>query len=194
MDSSELYHIKQQFVLGNRATQRFKHILTLFFRGAYKTLTQLTLPDPSSPDYTSTLLYKARAYIALHDAKSALQLIPEDTEDVSLKSAASLARYVAAADATEKEAALEELRDLSVEIEGDESEGSEREKAVVRVLAGTAFVQAGEIEEALETLGTDTEDLEAYVLIFIQLFCRTAQCLFFQGRVNRSNLPLNQST
>lgn len=130
------------------------------------------MPDSSSPDYTSTLLYKARAYIALHDAKSALQLIPEDTEDVSLKSAASLARYVAAADAVEKEAALEELRDLSVEIEGDESEGSEKEKAVVRVLAGTAFAQAGEIEEALETLGTDTEDLEAYILFFIQLFCR----------------------
>lgn len=152
MDSSELYHVKQQFVLG-----------------AYKTLTQLTLPDSSSPDYASTLLYKARAYIALHDAKSALQLIPEDTEDVSLKSAASLARYVAAADAVEKEAALEELRDLSVEIEGDESEGSEREKAVVRVLAGTAFAQAGEIEEALETLGTDTEDLEAVALI-VQIY------------------------
>lgn len=62
---------------------------------------------------------------------------------------------------TAKESALEELRDLSVEIEGDDIEGDERDKALVKVLAGTAFARAGEIEEALETLGTDTEDLEA---------------------------------
>jgi coatomer subunit epsilon len=56
---------------------------------------------------------------------------------------------------------LEELRDLCVEIEGDDVD--ERDQGVVRVLAGTAFAQAEEIEEALETLGagTDTENLEA---------------------------------
>lgn len=59
------------------------------------------------------------------------------------------------------EASLEELRDLAVEIEGDDAEGSDEDKSLVRVLAGTAFARVGEIEEALETLGTDTEDLEA---------------------------------
>lgn len=64
------------------------------------------------------------------------------------------------------DAALEELRDICVEIEGDDVEATEREKGWVRVVAGTAFARAGEIEEALETLGAEstTENLEAYVL------------------------------
>jgi len=101
----------------------------------------------------------------LNDPQSALKIIPKDTENVALKAVAALARYVAADDEeTAEEAALEELRDLAVLIE-DESEGTEREKALVRVVAGTAFARAEEIEEALETLGTDTEDLEAYVTL-----------------------------
>ena len=52
---------------------------------------------------------------------------------------------------------------MSVEIEGDDAEATAWEKGVVRVLAGTAFARAGEIEEALETLGAgnDTQNLEA---------------------------------
>jgi len=56
----------------------------------------------------------------------------------------------------EKETHLEELRDLCVEIEGEDAEGDEYEKGSVRVLAGTAFAREGEIEEALETLGAGT--------------------------------------
>ncbi|KAG5647806.1 hypothetical protein DXG03_007728 [Asterophora parasitica] len=156
MDSSELYHIKQQFVLG-----------------AYTTLVNLTLPDPNSPTYTPALLYQARAHIALDDPKSALGLLPADSENVAVKAAASLARYVSAARGVDKDAidtSFEELRDLAVEIEGDDTDGSEEEKALVRVLAGTAFARAGEIEEALETLGVDTEDLEAvFVIVHIYL-------------------------
>lgn len=107
------------------------------------------------------LLYKARAYIALDKAKLALEIIPKDNENVAVKAVSSLARYVGSSESTEMEAALEEFRDLSVEIESDDAEGSEREKALARVLAGTAFTRAGEVEEALDTLGTDTEDLEA---------------------------------
>ena len=113
-------------------------------------------------------MYNARAYIALNEPKSALKLIPEDSENIALKAVASLARYVdAAADSTKAEAALEELRDLSVEIEGEDVDESERDKALVRVLAATAFARAGEVEEALETLGSDTEDLEACVTFLI---------------------------
>ncbi|KAG6919503.1 hypothetical protein DXG01_005093 [Tephrocybe rancida] len=153
--SSELYHIKQQFVLG-----------------AYKTLINLTLPDPNSPAYTPTLLYQARAHIALNDPESALKLIPADSENVAVKAAASLARYVSASQSEDKDtvdAPLEELRDLAVEIEGDDEEVDENDKAFVRVLAGTAFARAGEIEEALETLGVDTEDLEA-VSVIVQIY------------------------
>jgi coatomer subunit epsilon len=121
----------------------------------------LTLPDPNSPDYTPTLLYQARAHIALSDPKSALRLIPTDSDNVAVKAAASLAKYVAASEASEKEAFLEQLRDLSMEIEEEDAGANDRDKALVRVLAGTAFTRAGELEEALETLGVDTEDLEA---------------------------------
>ncbi|KAF5361798.1 hypothetical protein D9756_002366 [Leucocoprinus leucothites] len=152
MDSSELYHVKQQF-----------------FLGAYKSLADLALPDPNSPDYSRTLLYKARALIALNQPETALQLLKSAPENVSTKAASSLARYVGASDSAAKESALEELRDLSVEIEGDDFDDDERDKALVKVLAGTAFARAGEIEEALETLGTDTEDLEA-VAVIVQIY------------------------
>ncbi|KAF9565836.1 coatomer complex protein [Agrocybe pediades] len=148
MASSDLYHTKQQFTLS-----------------AYKALVQQPLPDESSPDYVATLLYKARAYIALDQPKSALEILPSGSENVAVKAVASLARYVGAENTTEAESALEELRDLSVEIEGDDVEGDEVDKSLVRVLAGTAFARAGEVEEALETLGTETEDLEAVALI-----------------------------
>ncbi|KAJ3512131.1 hypothetical protein NLJ89_g3705 [Agrocybe chaxingu] len=152
MESSELYHAKQQFTLG-----------------AYRTLAQQPLPETSSSDFTSILLLKARSYIALNDPKLALKLLPDGSENVALKAVASLARYVGSADPTEAEAALEELRDFSVEIEGEDVEGSDKDKALVRVLAGTAFARAGEIEEALETLGSETEDLEA-IAIIVQIY------------------------
>lgn len=129
--------------------------------GAYKTLANLALPDPNASDYHRALLYKARALIALGQTQEALKLLSGATETVSTKAASCLARYIAAPDTTTKESVLEELRDLSVEIESDDIEGDERDRALVKVLAGTAFARAGEIEEALETLETDTEDLEA---------------------------------
>jgi coatomer protein complex subunit epsilon len=125
MTSPELYYIKQQFTLG-----------------AYPALASLPLPDSDSSEYTPTLLYKVRAHLALGDTASALLLIPSDTENITLRAAAALARG---------EEGLEALRDLCVEIEGDE-DTEEWEKELVKVLAGTAFVRAGEIEEALETL------------------------------------------
>lgn len=135
--------------------------------GAYKSLVERTLPDPDSPDYTPTLVYQARAHLALGDALAAAALVPTDTENVALKAVAALAHFIGAetgaAKEAERDAALEELRDVSVEIEGEDADASEWEKGTVRVLAGTAFARAGEIEEALETLGAgnDTRNLEA---------------------------------
>lgn len=123
----------------------------------------LTLPDPNSSDYTPTAIYQARAYIALDNPKAALSVIPQDSENVAVRAVASLARYVGANKDTEKDAALEELRDLAVEIEGEDVEGDDSDKWLVRTLAGTAFAKAGEVEEALETLGagSNTQSLEA---------------------------------
>ncbi|KAL9713583.1 hypothetical protein Ac2012v2_003194 [Leucoagaricus gongylophorus] len=152
MGSSELYHVEQQFILGN-----------------YRSLVDLVLPDVNSPHHARTLLYKARALIALNEYNTALKLLETLPEDVSTKAASSLARYLGTSDSVAKESALEELRDLSVEIEGDDAEGDERAKFLVKVLAGTAFAHAGEIEEALDTLGIDTEDLEA-VAVTVQIY------------------------
>ncbi|KAA1469005.1 hypothetical protein DENSPDRAFT_772271 [Dentipellis sp. KUC8613] len=151
MDSSELYNVKQQF-----------------FLGAFKTLVDLTLPDSSSDDYTPILVYKARAHIALGDTKSISTLVPADTENLALKAVSALAKYTSGTDA---DPALEELRDLCVEIEGEDADATEREKGLVRVVAGTAFARAGEVEEALETLGAEsgTENLEA-VAIIVQIY------------------------
>lgn len=140
--------------------------------GAYKTLISVTLPPQSSPDYIPTLVYQSRAHLALNNPSAALSLLPPDSEDVTIKAVSSLARYIAATtpssseSSEEAEAALEELRDLSVEIEGDDLDASDKDKWLVRVLAGTAFARAGEVEEALETLGLsggNEESVEACV-------------------------------
>ena len=136
-------------------------------------------------------MYNARAYIALNEPKSALELIPGDSENIALKAVASLARYVDAVDSTKAEAALEELRDLSVEIEGEDVDESERDKALVRVLAATAFARAWEVEEALETLGSDTEDLEACVTFIIPGI--VISYLTWQCGSDRSNIPFDKS-
>ncbi|KAG1907850.1 coatomer epsilon subunit-domain-containing protein [Suillus fuscotomentosus] len=82
-------------------------------------------------------------------------------ENVALKAAAALAKG---------EQGLETLRDLCVEIEADQ-DSSDWEKQTVQVLAATAFVRAGEIEEALETLRTEgiPGDEEAALLTQVYL-------------------------
>ncbi|KAJ6591566.1 coatomer complex protein [Mycena vulgaris] len=140
-----------------------------FFLGAYKSVVNLPLPDSSSPDFIPSLVYQARAHIALNDPAAVASLVPADSENVALKAVSALARYISAVDPAKQEASLEELRDLAVEIEGEDVEGTERDKLSVRVLAGTAFARAGEVEEALETLGAETEDLEA-VAVIVQIY------------------------
>lgn len=86
-------------------------------------------------------------------------------DDVSLpaKSVRALAEYFTAKKADDdesKEKALDELRDLCLEIEGEDIEADV--KGLVRCTAAVAFVHEGENEEALETLeaGTSTRNLE----------------------------------
>ncbi|TDL21817.1 hypothetical protein BD410DRAFT_771159 [Rickenella mellea] len=151
MEPSDLYHVRQQFTLG-----------------AYRSVANATLPEPSSQDYLPLQLYKARALIALGEPQHVEEFIPEESETLPLKAARSLAKYVAATP-ERKDSALEELRDLCVEIEGEEV--SEGDRGEVRVLAGTAFAREGEVEEALETLGAGSshENLEATALI-VQIY------------------------
>ncbi|KAF8479624.1 coatomer epsilon subunit-domain-containing protein [Russula ochroleuca] len=151
MESTDLYSVRQRF-----------------FLGAYKSLAEQKLPEQSAEDYTQILFYKARAHLALGDTDAIKSLIPTDTENLAFKAVSVFANYISASGG---EAALEELRDLCVEIEGDDVEATEREKGWVRIVSGTAFFRAGEIEEALESLGAEstTENLEA-VAIAVQIY------------------------
>ncbi|KAI0091666.1 coatomer epsilon subunit-domain-containing protein [Irpex rosettiformis] len=162
MESSELYHVKQQFILG-----------------AYQSLTSQPLPPSTSPDFLPTLIYQARAHIALSAPSAALSLLssslansPELEENVAVKAVNALAKYVESPGDT----TLEELRDLAVEVDSDEDEDAgdreaERDRWTVRVLAATAFARAGEVEEALETVqaGRNKAWLEA-TAVTVQLY------------------------
>ncbi|KAI6149467.1 coatomer epsilon subunit-domain-containing protein [Pisolithus tinctorius] len=171
MDSSELYYIKQQFVLG-----------------AYPALTQVSVPDASSADYIPTLVYKARAFLALNNPNSALELIPEDSDNVALRAVSAL---------TKGEEGLEVLRDLCVEIEGEEF--SQWEIEMVRVLAATAFMRAGEVEEALETLngaedaGDESSAILSQIYISLSRPSVAQKILTSALKVNPDSLVLQQA-
>jgi coatomer protein complex subunit epsilon len=145
--SSALYHLKQNFTLG-----------------AYKNLLEISLPDENSPEYAEFVTYKARAHIALGNPRAVASLVPADSENVALKAVLALAKWTAAPE-DKREELLEQLRDIVVELEGEDVVGSQQDKDAAKVLAGQAFAAAGETEEALETLGVGTqmENLEACV-------------------------------
>lgn len=131
--------------------------------GSYQPLIAAELPDKLSPDYLPTIIFKARGQVQ-SNPDAALALLPTDDESLPVKSIRALATYFKSKqsdDESSKEKALEELRDLCVEIEGDDIE--EDVKGTVRTVAAVAFVHEGETEEALETLGagSSTRDLEA---------------------------------
>jgi len=142
--------------------------------GSYKAVSQNPVPPKPSPEYLPTLLYTARSFIALNDPARALSLVPADVEPV-VRAVRALATYQQAKrSSSDVEAFLDELRDLTIEAEAAAEEGgeeSEQEGAgvgIVRVAAATAFIEEGELEEALTTLGAGTgvKDLEWYVTIF----------------------------
>lgn len=84
---------------------------------------------------------------------------------MAVKAVSALSTYLSGSGADPKrEEVVEEVRDLVLELESDESgdEARRGEEAVVRVVAGTVFVLQGEKEEAVATLteGAAKTDLE----------------------------------
>jgi coatomer protein complex subunit epsilon len=119
-------------------------------------------PDASSPDHKPTRLFKARGLVQ-SDPDKALATLDKSDDSLPAKTVRSLAGYFKAKQADDddaKEKTLDELRDLCVEVEGEEVE--EETKGIVRSIAAVAFIHEGENEEALETLeaGTSTRNLE----------------------------------
>lgn len=63
---------------------------------------------------------------------------------------------------------------MCVELEGDE-DSEEWEKEIVQVLAATAFVRAGEIEEALETLSAEEKTGDEPAALLSQIYLSLAR-------------------
>lgn len=136
--------------------------MNLHFVGSYKQLLSAELPDKNSSDYAPTLLFQARGLVQ-SDPEKALKLLPAGDESLPARTVRSLATYFKSKQGNDddgKEKALDQLRDVCVEVEGEEVE--EDIKGLVRSIAAVAFVHEGENEEALETLeaGTSTHNLE----------------------------------
>ncbi|KZO95987.1 hypothetical protein CALVIDRAFT_145105 [Calocera viscosa TUFC12733] len=141
MDSEELYQLKSYFYQAN-----------------YKAVIDHPLPEEDSPSYLPSLIYSLRARLALSPASP----LPQ-AKDPSLayRAVAAFSSYLRAADKVE---GLDELREVVLEVEGEEELGWE--EGVVRVLSATAFWREGETEEALDTLSAEgaRRDLECVAL------------------------------
>ena len=62
------------------------------------------------------------------------------------------------------------MRDLSVEVGGDNPEASDNDKRLVRALAWTGFPRTGEVEEVLDAFGLsegNEKNVEAYVFFSV---------------------------
>ncbi|RXK35744.1 hypothetical protein M231_06985 [Tremella mesenterica] len=143
----------------------------LFYQASYEaciteSISPISPPDPSFPEHLHRTLYAARAHLALHPSNpsAALELLTQlpDPSVPSARAVTALAKYVSGEDKASK---VEELRDLVLELEGDE--GDKTEEGVVRVIAATVFILENEKEEAVATLteGCAKEDLECIALL-----------------------------
>lgn len=110
-------------------------------------------------------MYVARSHLALRPAQvdAALSVLAPFTSLESppapARAAEALAKYLQSG----SEEAVEGVRDLVLEVEGEES----GDEGLVRALAGTVFILAGEREEAVATLndGAGRDDLECLALL-----------------------------
>ncbi|KAF8338289.1 coatomer epsilon subunit-domain-containing protein [Cantharellus anzutake] len=154
-DSDSLFYLKNQFYLR-----------------AYQSVARNPPPQKDTPEYLPSLLYSARSLIALNQPDEALLLVSADTLP-AVRAVRALATYVKTkASGGEVEPILDELRDLTIEVESEDEGVQGAGAGVVRVSAATAFLQEGEVEEALTTLGAGAggQDMEcSYLTIQIYL-------------------------
>lgn len=103
-------------------------------------------------------LYAARANLALGSTSAAQSLLSGPSDAPRFKAVKVFADYLESKD----EGKVDEIRDLVLEFDGEEAEEVNVDEAVVRAMAGTVFILAGENEEAVATLseGCGKRDLE----------------------------------
>lgn len=113
-------------------------------------------------------MYVARSHLALQpvDAAAAQAVLKPflaiEPAPPSARAAAALATYLSSSGSA-RAAAVDEVRDLVLEVEGDDVEADV--EGPTRVLAGTIFILEKENEEAVATLteGAAKADLEWWV-------------------------------
>lgn len=88
-----------------------------------------------------------------------------------------------------------EPRDLSVEIEGDGMEASDRDRRLIRDLAWTALSVASKVEEASDTFGLsggNKKKVEVSVFFLVSPSSTSPPPLRAQGLVDCPDLSLHQ--
>ncbi|WOO77444.1 Coatomer subunit epsilon [Vanrija pseudolonga] len=157
MEADPLYHVKQ-----------------LFHQGSYKATIAEASSQPLTPgDDPSALpraVYVARSHLALQPADAAAAqavlkpFLAVEPAPPSARAASALATYLSST-GTSRAAAVDEVRDLVLEVEGDAVEADV--EGPTRALAGTIFILEKENEEAVATLteGAAKADLECIALL-----------------------------
>jgi hypothetical protein len=120
------------------------------------------ISDSDDPSSLHRAIYVARSHLALSppQAKEASSAIQPFTSTPAGKATDAFIRYISGSGG---EGAVDELRDVVIELEGGEDEGNQKvEEGIVRTLAGTVFILEGENEEAVATLteGAAKTDIE----------------------------------
>lgn len=132
----------------------------------------MSLSDLSDRESLSRALYAARSHLALSPPATSAALsvlepaLSSSEPPASARAVKAFATFLDASD--DKESTLEELRDLTLEYEGEDVDEERREEErIVRCMAATAFILQGEHEEAVTTLteGVGKTDLECTGLL-----------------------------
>ncbi|TXT15862.1 hypothetical protein VHUM_00365 [Vanrija humicola] len=158
MEADPLYHVKQLF---------HQALLT---PATIAEASSQTLTPGDEPAALPRAVYVARAHLALQpaqvvEAQAVLApFLAVEPAPPSARAASALATYLSSSGA-ERAAAVDEVRDLVLEVEGDDVEADV--EGPTRVLAGTIFILEKENEEAVATLteGAAKSDLECIALL-----------------------------
>ena len=134
-------------------------VQSLFYQGAYKACVELAASqstDPSNAATQASLLYAARAHIALGQGSQALKLLPASlaSDNIAVGAVRALATFAQAQANSDARGADEALSNLTELL--DEAVVGDPRSEVVRICAATAMARDGDPIGALEALDVGT--------------------------------------
>ncbi|KAL9940183.1 hypothetical protein V8E36_000888 [Tilletia maclaganii] len=137
---------------------------TLFYQGAYEgTIASAANINPttisSNPQARASLLYAARAHLALNNPAAALALLPTPSDHKDVTAVHTLATYLQDGD-DEALLSLNELLEEAEESGGEDADALQ----TIRICAATAMFKDGDALGALETLSAASRQIESVAL------------------------------